>query len=199
MYGKWLGDKLKFVFIPDIIFCGWLGSKHQIITNFFFFFINACQLILLRFPSCFLRQSYDGFTGLLSLLASSSGRGAGNWSVRHQADYLSHTQWQPHQARHDRAVKGNCNHSLVPFCVSLQSPLKFSLELLGKMFPCSLSEHSHGDSFVDEGLDRSWIIPYTDTDGRWSHSGGADPVALLTGERHTTGKRSNITWGSLNK
>ena len=27
-----LGDKLKFVFSPDVILCGWLGSKHQL-TN----------------------------------------------------------------------------------------------------------------------------------------------------------------------
>ena len=29
---EWLGDKLKFVFSPDVILCGWLGSKHQL-TN----------------------------------------------------------------------------------------------------------------------------------------------------------------------
>ena len=27
---EWLRDRLNFVFSPDIIICGWLGSKHQI-------------------------------------------------------------------------------------------------------------------------------------------------------------------------
>ena len=38
-----LWDRVKFVFSPDVILCGWLGSKHQL-TNFsdtamLFFFI----------------------------------------------------------------------------------------------------------------------------------------------------------------
>ena len=28
-----LGDKLEFVFSPDVILCGWLGSKHQLINQ----------------------------------------------------------------------------------------------------------------------------------------------------------------------
>ena len=30
LFNEKLGDKLKFVFSPDVILCGWLGSKHQL-------------------------------------------------------------------------------------------------------------------------------------------------------------------------
>ena len=29
LHVEWLRDKLKFIFSPDIIVCGWLGSKYQ--------------------------------------------------------------------------------------------------------------------------------------------------------------------------
>ena len=32
LWNDWLGDRTKFVFIPDAILCGWLGSKNQL-TN----------------------------------------------------------------------------------------------------------------------------------------------------------------------
>ena len=31
-YAEWLGGTLKIVFSPDVILCGWLGSKHHL-TN----------------------------------------------------------------------------------------------------------------------------------------------------------------------
>ena len=33
LFNEQLGDKLKFVLSPDVILCGWLGSKHQL-TNY---------------------------------------------------------------------------------------------------------------------------------------------------------------------
>ena len=33
-WNEYLGDRGKFVFSPDVILCGWLGSKHQL-TNYF--------------------------------------------------------------------------------------------------------------------------------------------------------------------
>ena len=30
LFNEQLGDKLKFVLSPDVILCGWLGSKHQL-------------------------------------------------------------------------------------------------------------------------------------------------------------------------
>ena len=32
MWNEWLGDRVKFVFSPDVILCCWLGSKRQL-TN----------------------------------------------------------------------------------------------------------------------------------------------------------------------
>ena len=32
LFNEKLGDKLEFVFSPDVILCGWLDSKHQL-TN----------------------------------------------------------------------------------------------------------------------------------------------------------------------
>ena len=32
LWNEQLRDRLKFVFSPDVILCGWLGSKHQL-TN----------------------------------------------------------------------------------------------------------------------------------------------------------------------
>ena len=29
LWNEWLGDRVKFVFSPDVILCGWLGLKHQ--------------------------------------------------------------------------------------------------------------------------------------------------------------------------
>ena len=33
LWNEWLGSRLKFVCSPDVILCGWLGSKHQL-TNY---------------------------------------------------------------------------------------------------------------------------------------------------------------------
>ena len=30
---EWIGDRLKFAFSPDVIPCGWLGSKHQLTVS----------------------------------------------------------------------------------------------------------------------------------------------------------------------
>ena len=30
LWNDWLGNRVKFVFSPDVILCGWLGSKHQL-------------------------------------------------------------------------------------------------------------------------------------------------------------------------
>ena len=30
LFNELLGDKLKFVFSPDVILCGWLGLKHEL-------------------------------------------------------------------------------------------------------------------------------------------------------------------------
>ena len=29
-WSEYLGDRVKFVFSPDVILCGWLGSRHQL-------------------------------------------------------------------------------------------------------------------------------------------------------------------------
>ena len=42
MWNKWLFDRGKFVFSPDVILCGWLGSKHQL-TNYVLFKLKTVK------------------------------------------------------------------------------------------------------------------------------------------------------------
>ena len=39
---KWQGDRLKFVFSPDIILCRWLGSKYQLTNCFHVELLRVC-------------------------------------------------------------------------------------------------------------------------------------------------------------
>ena len=60
------GDRMKFVFSPDVILCGWLGSKHQLANN----------LLFVSFPNiecnCSMRQHVSDFD-------RSQGRTTSDW------------------------------------------------------------------------------------------------------------------------
>ena len=54
-------EKLKFVFSPDVIPCGWLGSKHQL-TNYFK--ISSCAQFSFYVPCiCFISWSWKHACG----------------------------------------------------------------------------------------------------------------------------------------
>ena len=40
LWNEWLGDKLKFVFSPDVILCGWLGWQRTNLSNNFFLWLT---------------------------------------------------------------------------------------------------------------------------------------------------------------
>ena len=41
LWNKWLEDREKFVFSPDVILCGWLGSKHQLTNQLIIYPLTA--------------------------------------------------------------------------------------------------------------------------------------------------------------
>ena len=56
MCAEWLGGRLKFVFSPDIILCGWLGWKYQLSDK-----LSSAQLLVLKF-CVVLRVEFDPFS-----------------------------------------------------------------------------------------------------------------------------------------
>ena len=57
LLNEWLGDKLKIVFSPDVIICGWLYSKHQL-TNYPTHYSNKPILFLLGLPQTLQWQTH---------------------------------------------------------------------------------------------------------------------------------------------
>ena len=42
VWNEWLGDRVKFVFSPDVILCGWLGSNHELTNWLLVLLSNLC-------------------------------------------------------------------------------------------------------------------------------------------------------------
>ena len=52
-----LGDRVKFVFSPDVILCGWLGSKHQLTV---FVSLSDCEMLFTCMCYAFSLNTWQG-------------------------------------------------------------------------------------------------------------------------------------------